>query len=42
LESFVPDKNDQTGEEGFWMNRGDTEDLGGFFGHVHNVRDTWK
>jgi hypothetical protein len=42
LPSFSPDKNDQTGEKGFWMTRGDAEDLGVFFGHVNNVRKTWK
>jgi len=42
MKSVAPDKNDQTGEKGYWMNRGDAEDLGVFFGHVNNVRDTWK
>jgi hypothetical protein len=42
LTSIVPDKNDRTGEKGYWMNRGDAEGLGGFFGHVNNVRGSWK
>ncbi len=42
LASITPDKNDKTGEQGFWMNRGDGENLGEFFGHVNNVRKTWK
>jgi hypothetical protein len=40
LKSFTSDKNDQTGEKGHWMNREDAEDLGGFFGHANNVRES--
>lgn len=42
LASIVSDKNDQTGEKGYWMNRGDAERLAGFFGHINNVRESWK
>lgn len=41
LESVTPDKNDKTGEAGYWINRGDANNLGGFFGHVNNVREKW-
>lgn len=42
LPSVVSDKNDQTGEKGYWMNRGDAENLGRFFGHINNVRESWE
>lgn len=42
LESFTPDKNDQTGEKGFWMNRGDAKETAAFFGHINNVKEHWK
>jgi hypothetical protein len=42
LKSFTVDQNDKTGEKGFWMNRGDADDLAIFFGHIHNVKDKWK
>jgi len=41
LTSIVSDKNDQTGEKGYWINRGDAESVGEFFGHVNNVRKSW-
>jgi hypothetical protein len=42
LESMVPDKNDKTGEAGFWMNRGDAEDERNFREGVRATKKVWK
>lgn len=42
LHSFQPMAHPTTLEYGFWLNRGDADDLAGFFGHIWNVKDKWK
>ena len=42
LNSMVPDKNDKTGEPGFWMNRPDAEKERNFREGVRAVKKTWK
>lgn len=42
IASIVLDKNDQTGEKGFWLNRDDTEAIARFMGHVIHIKETWK
>jgi len=42
LDSMTPDKNDQTGEPGFWMNRHDAEAERNFREGVLAVKKTWK
>jgi hypothetical protein len=39
---MVPDKNDKTGEPGFWMNRPDAEKERNFREGVRAVKKTWK
>lgn len=42
LDSMTPDKNDKTGEAGFWMNRRDAEAERNFREGVRAVKRTWK
>mgnify|MGYP001363662326 CR=1 FL=1 len=42
LHSFQPMAHPTTLVPGFWMDRGDADDLGAFFGHIWNVKDKWK
>lgn len=42
LKSVVPDKNDRTGEKGFWLDRPDLEATMGHFEHTRNVKELWK
>jgi hypothetical protein len=41
LESMVPDKNDKTGEPGFWMNRSDAEDERNFREGLRATKKIW-
>ena len=42
LHSFQSMPNSTTKIPGFWMDRGDADDLAAFFGHIWNVKDKWK
>ena len=42
LRRFQPMAHPTTKEGGFWLNRGDADDLAAFFGHVWNVKEKWK
>jgi len=42
LQSVVPDKNDRTGEAGFWMNRQDMNREAGFREKVRIIKREWK
>jgi hypothetical protein len=41
LESLKTDKNDETGERGYWMNRKDAEELADYFIHNDHMIETW-
>jgi hypothetical protein len=42
LESLAKDKNDKTGEPGYWLNRQDLNETAGYMRKIEVLKREWK